>query len=58
MHGLLAVCFIAIIPLQNIFDLCGDLVARRKDRDFGDFLAITLKKCVSYYHASSLLAAD
>ncbi len=58
MHGLRAVCFISIIPLQNIFDLCGDYVARRKDRDLGDFLAITLKKCVPCCYPSFFLAAD
>ncbi|OJT06770.1 Vacuolar calcium ion transporter [Trametes pubescens] len=55
MHGLRAVCFISIIPLQNIFDLCGDYVARRKDRDFGDFLAITLKNLVEATLAAILL---
>lgn len=49
MHqGRHTVCFISIIPLQNIFDWCGDQVARRKEteaqRDLGDFLAITFKK--------------
>ncbi|EIW52971.1 uncharacterized protein TRAVEDRAFT_53393 [Trametes versicolor FP-101664 SS1] len=48
-------CFIAIIPLQNIFDICGDFVARRKDREFGDFLAITLKNLVEATLAAILL---
>ncbi|KAL1942228.1 hypothetical protein VTO73DRAFT_6292 [Trametes versicolor] len=52
-------CFISIIPLQNIFDWCGDQVARRKEteaqRDLGDFLAITFKNLVEATLSAILL---
>ncbi|KAI0641763.1 hypothetical protein C8Q79DRAFT_292569 [Trametes meyenii] len=48
-------CFICIIPLQNIFDWCGEQVARRTGHDLGDFIAITFKNCVEVTLAAILL---
>ncbi|KAI0641762.1 hypothetical protein C8Q79DRAFT_292036 [Trametes meyenii] len=49
-------CFVSIVPLQNIFDWCGDQLARRTGRDTGDFISISLKNCVEATLAILLLA--
>ncbi|KAI0667442.1 hypothetical protein C8Q78DRAFT_1053006 [Trametes maxima] len=48
-------CFISIIPLQNIFDWCGDQLARRTGRDTGDLISISLRNCVEATLAILLL---
>ncbi|KAI0667440.1 hypothetical protein C8Q78DRAFT_1082162 [Trametes maxima] len=40
---------------ENIFDWCGDQVARRTGHDLGDFIAITFKNCVEVTLAAILL---
>ncbi|KAI0357108.1 hypothetical protein OH77DRAFT_132499 [Trametes cingulata] len=48
-------CFISIIPLQYMFDWCGEQVARRTGPDLGDFIRISLKNCVEATLALILL---
>ncbi|KAI9059436.1 hypothetical protein FKP32DRAFT_1606122 [Trametes sanguinea] len=48
-------CFIAIIPLQNIFELCGEQLAEHTGKDLGDFICITFKNCVEATLALILL---
>lgn len=47
------VCFIAMIPLQKIFDWGGDEISAFLDEDLRDLLVITLSKSVS---SSSIVA--
>ncbi|OSD00416.1 hypothetical protein PYCCODRAFT_1437541 [Trametes coccinea BRFM310] len=48
-------CFIAIIPLQNIFELCGEQLAEHTGKDLGEFICITFKNCVEATLALILL---
>ncbi|KAI0367920.1 hypothetical protein BV20DRAFT_1054488 [Pilatotrama ljubarskyi] len=48
-------CFISIIPLQYMFDWCGEHVARRTGPDLGDLIRITFKNCVEATLALILL---
>jgi Ca2+:H+ antiporter len=40
------VCFVAIIPLEKIFDFGGEQMSYYLGKDLGDLLVITLNKSV------------
>ena len=42
-----ALCFISIIPLENIFDWGGEQMALYLGTELGDLAIITLNKCVN-----------
>ncbi|CDO68526.1 hypothetical protein BN946_scf184998.g23 [Trametes cinnabarina] len=48
-------CFISIIPLQNIFEVCGEQLAEHAGADLGEFICITFKNCVEATLALILL---
>ncbi|KAI8976411.1 hypothetical protein BD414DRAFT_509739 [Trametes punicea] len=48
-------CFMAIIPLQNVFECCGEQLAWRTGSDLGEFICITFKNCVEATLALILL---
>ena len=44
----IAVCFVSIIPMENIFEWGGEQLAIYLGKDLGDLVIISLNKCVLY----------
>jgi hypothetical protein len=44
------VCFLAIIPLEQMFDFLGEQMMFYLGKSLGDLLIITLNKYVYHYH--------
>ena len=43
---LVQVSFLAIVPLERLFDYCGEQMAFYLGKDLGDLVVVTLNKCV------------
>lgn len=52
----LQVSFLAIIPLERLFDYCGEQMAFYCGNDLGDLIVITLNKWVSSIFRSGVVS--